>query len=256
MSRDAESCVITIPVYNESEGLSRFLHELNESIGSVSGIRFSLILMDDGSTDGCLENLPAGLFSRFADAEVIRLKKNFGYSSCVRLCLDLFLAKGADYLVLMDADFQDPPAMIREFFMKMNEGDFDSVRVRRMEREGKGFREKLIPGFHHIFSLWTGLESGIGGFGLYRKSLIEETVKSPAAEVFFPAVITRLGRPSCTIEGRKPSRKFGCSRVSWMEALGTAFTALLWFGPAPFRAFLKTRETVSGDMIGERCSVC
>ena len=79
---------------------------------------YELIFVDDGSTDGSYERLVA-LANDDADTKVMKFSRNFGHQIAITAGIDL--AKG-DAVVVIDADLQDPPEVIKEFVVKWQEG--------------------------------------------------------------------------------------------------------------------------------------
>lgn len=64
---------------------------------------------------------------------LISFSRNFGKESAIYAGLQK--AKG-DYVVMMDADLQDPPSLLPEMFSYIKEG-YDSVATRRVTRKGE-----------------------------------------------------------------------------------------------------------------------
>ena len=48
-----------------------------------------------------------------------------------------FCNASGDYVAVMDADMQDPPALLPEMVKMLETGDYDSVATRRVNREGE-----------------------------------------------------------------------------------------------------------------------
>ena len=96
---------VVAPVYNEEDTIEQFYGRV---CTALEGIRFELVLVDDGSTDGSeLELLEA----RVNDprVRVVQLSRNFGHQTALTAGLDH--ARG-DAVVMLDADLQDPPELI------------------------------------------------------------------------------------------------------------------------------------------------
>ncbi|MBV9047435.1 MAG: glycosyltransferase family 2 protein, partial [Solirubrobacterales bacterium] len=96
---------VVAPVYNEQELLEDFYARV---CSALEGLRFELVLVDDGSSDQTPE-----LLARLADNDprvrVVFLSRNFGHQTALTAGLDH--ARG-DAVVMLDADLQDPPELI------------------------------------------------------------------------------------------------------------------------------------------------
>ncbi|HEV3166237.1 MAG TPA: glycosyltransferase family 2 protein [Isosphaeraceae bacterium] len=121
---------VLIPVYNEV-GNVVLLHRELDRVLRPSGLRYELIFVDDGSTDGttiCLAEI------QDLDSDHVRvafLRRNCGQTAALSAAFDL--ARGA-ILVPMDGDRQNDPADIPKLLEKLDEG-FDVVSGWRKERQ-------------------------------------------------------------------------------------------------------------------------
>ncbi len=127
---------IVAPVYNEAGNLRRFYEEVQAAL-DATGETWELLLVNDGSVDGSLE-----IMEQLAEADcrikVINFARNFGHQIAVTAGVDY--ASGAA-VVLIDADLQDPPAVIPQLIAKWKEG-YDVVYAVRTERKGESFLKR------------------------------------------------------------------------------------------------------------------
>jgi polyisoprenyl-phosphate glycosyltransferase len=128
-----EAISIVVPCYKEEEvfpHLQKALSELADSI--VQDHDVEIILVDDGSCDATWEKICA--FSA-VDSRVrgLSLSRNFGHQAALTCGYDM--ATG-DAVVCMDADLQDPPAVVLEMIRRWREGA-DVVYGVRASREGE-----------------------------------------------------------------------------------------------------------------------
>ena len=114
MSNKARVSIVT-PVFNEVEVIELFYERVRKAMEALDSMAYELIFVDDGSTDGSYEKLVA-LAKRDADTKIIKFSRNFGHQIAITAGIDL--AKG-DAVVVIDADLQDPPEVIKEFVGKM-----------------------------------------------------------------------------------------------------------------------------------------
>lgn len=125
---------VIVPCYNEEENVSLFYAEFmkNQSFFDEKEIGLELLYVDDGSTDGTVSEVKK---LREADSRVhlVAFSRNFGKEAAMFAGLEH--SKG-DYVVIMDVDLQDPPALLPEMFRHLQEG-YDSVATRRVTRKGE-----------------------------------------------------------------------------------------------------------------------
>ena len=119
---------VVAPVLNEGEVIEEFHRRL---CAALDGIRFELIVVDDGSTDATPQ-----ILARLADVDervrVVELSRNFGYQSASSAGLD---HAAGDVVVTIDAALQDPPELIVEMLERWRGGS-DVVYAVRRERQG------------------------------------------------------------------------------------------------------------------------
>src|SRR5205809_7551414 len=109
---------IVVPVFNERDNLRRFHQEVTEVMIALAAYDWEFIFVDDGSRDGSFSVIEE---LRLIDPRVlgIRFPRNFG--SHVAIAAGIDHCHG-DAAVIMAADLQDPPALIREFVARWQEG--------------------------------------------------------------------------------------------------------------------------------------
>jgi glycosyltransferase involved in cell wall biosynthesis len=128
---------IVVPCYNEESVIFLFYKEtinvLTAYMETQETITPEFIFVDDGSVDSTcavLKNLAA----QDSRVRYIILSRNFGKESA--LLAGLRKARG-QYVITMDADLQDPPALIPSMLTAVASGEFDCAGSRRITRKGE-----------------------------------------------------------------------------------------------------------------------
>ena len=125
---------VIVPCYNEEESVSLFYEELlkNEPFFQEHQIELELLYINDGSRDRTVEEVKK-LHEKDSRVHLVSFSRNFGKEAAMYAGLEH--SKG-DYVVMMDVDLQDPPALLPEMFTHIWEG-YDSVATRRVSRKGE-----------------------------------------------------------------------------------------------------------------------
>src|SRR5438128_10066195 len=136
---------IVVPVHNEKENLARFHDEVSAVMRELGGYDWEFVFVDDGSTDGSFDVLEA-LRERDTRVTALRFPRNFG--SHVAIAAGIDCAKG-DAAVIMAADLQDPPSLIKEFVGRWRAG-FDVVWGARSGRDDGKLRGWAMNRFYSL----------------------------------------------------------------------------------------------------------
>lgn len=125
---------IVVPCYNEEESIPLFYEEAlkQERFFHEKGVEFEFVFVDDGSRDKTAEAVKA-LRENDERVHLVSFSRNFGKESAIYAGLEK--AKG-EVVALMDADLQDPPALLPEMYSYI-EGGRDFVGTRRVDRKGE-----------------------------------------------------------------------------------------------------------------------
>ncbi len=125
---------VVVPCYNEEENVPAFYEEFlkNTPFFESEGLEFEIIYVDDGSKDATAGQVRR-LHERDSRVHLISFSRNFGKEAGIYAGFQK--AKG-DYVVMMDADLQDPPSLLPEMFSWLKKG-YDSVATRRVTRKGE-----------------------------------------------------------------------------------------------------------------------
>ena len=123
---------LIVPCFNEQEALPLFYEEVTRVLKTMQ-CAFEILFVNDGSRDETLAILK-GFAEKDEHVTYLSLSRNFGKEAAMYAG---FCNASGDYVAVMDADMQDPPALLPEMVKMLETGDYDSVATRRVNREGE-----------------------------------------------------------------------------------------------------------------------
>ena len=124
---------IIVPCYNEQEALPLFYKEITKVSKKMKKVDFEYLFINDGSKDNTLSVLK-DLAKKDKKVRFISFSRNFGKEAAMYAG---FENATGDYVAVMDADLQDPPALLPEMLDAIETEGYDSVATRRVTRKGE-----------------------------------------------------------------------------------------------------------------------
>jgi polyisoprenyl-phosphate glycosyltransferase len=224
---------IVVPVFNEHDNLRRFVEEVNSVMTALGAYDWEFIFVDDGSRDdsfAVLEALRAGDPRIFA----IRFPRNFG--SHVAIAAGIDRCRG-DAAVIMAADLQDPPALIREFVARWNEG-YAVVWGARTGRDDGAVRAWAMNRFYALvrrFAIPTYPKGGTGSFCLIARPAIEAFRQCAERNRLTFGLIAWAGFRETQVEYHRPQRLVGASSWTTGKMIKAAIDTFVSFSFLPIR---------------------
>lgn len=127
---------VVVPCYNEEQALPYFIPEIQQvakTLETQHQVDLEVLLVNDGSKDGTL-SLMRTYAGQYQNVRYLSFSRNFGKEAAIYAGLEH--AKG-DYVAIMDADMQDPPALLPQMYEILRDEPYDSVATRRVDRAGE-----------------------------------------------------------------------------------------------------------------------
>jgi len=207
---------VVIPLFNERDNLAPLHRELNATLGPL-GRSYELVFVDDGSTDGSLEELRR-LKADDPRMRVIRLARNSGQTAALACG---FQHTAGERVVAIDADGENDPADIPRLLARLDEG-YDLVSGWRVARWQDAPMRRRWPSLaaNRMISRITGVRLHDYGCTLkaYRGGLARQLMLYGEMHRFVPAIAAELGARIAELEvGFRPRRsgksKYGAGRI-------------------------------------------
>lgn len=207
--REFESISVIVPVYNEKGNIEPLCRSLTDVLGTLN-LRYEIILVNDGSTDGSLAEMRSAI-DEFPRIKAIDLRRNYGQTAALMAGIDH--ATG-EVIIPIDADLQNDPADIPKMIAKLREG-YDVVSGWRKTRHDSAIRRNLVSRLaNRLISLISGVHLHDYGCTLkaYRVDVIKGHRLYGEMHRFIPIYATWMGARVCEIPVRHHARKIGKSK--------------------------------------------
>jgi dolichol-phosphate mannosyltransferase len=224
---------IVLPVYNEAGVLDELVAQVTTA-ARACGIRYEIVLVNDGSRDGSGEMLDR-LAADDEHVRVVHLARNFGHQAAVHA--GLAYTRG-DAVVLMDSDLQDSPLAIPRFVAAWRDG-CDVVYAVRVARKESLCKRLLFAGFHRLLSRMAEgrIPVDAGNFSLMDRRVVRQLLALGERDRYLPGLRSWVGFRQRGIEVERQARYDARPRVSLRGLWRLAKTAVFSFSTLPLSIF-------------------
>ncbi len=221
---------VVAPVYNEEALIDEFYAR---ACSALDGIEFELVLVDDGSTDGCPAAMEA-LATNDPRVRVVSLSRNFGHQTALTAGLDH--AHG-DAVVMLDADLQDPPELIPRMLDHWRAG-CDVVYAVREQRDGESrFKLATARWFYSLFDklAQVELDHNSGDFRLLDRRALKALLSMRERNRFLRGMTVWVGYTQAAVPYRRDPRYAGETKYTVGKMLRFSLDAISSFSHRPLQ---------------------
>ena len=168
---------ILIPLYNDWKSVSKLLNEIDSQTNNWD-VEVSIIIVNDASTEkrSGLESI----FKKIKSIKILNMKKNQVHQRCIAAGLK-YICENEDFdrVIIMDADGEDRPEELNDFFKKAKENPNMTITGNRFKRS-EGFVFKALYEAHKLLTLiFTGKLIKFGNFSCLPKNHVQQLVQKP-----------------------------------------------------------------------------
>lgn len=222
---------IILPVYNEQENIQTVYARVKKVLEKLSGA-YELIFINDGSYDGTLHLLQK-LHEQDKNVKVINFSRNFGHQIAVTAGLD---SCRGEYVAILDADLQDPPEILPEFFAKLDEG-YDCVYAIRKKRKENILKKFTYGTFYRLLRSIanTDIPLDSGDFCVMKRSVVDAINSLPERNRFVRGIRSWVGFKQIGLEYERASRSAGNSKYTLRKLFQLAFDGIFSFSYVPLQ---------------------
>lgn len=263
---------LIIPCYNEQDAIPILYKETWEVLKTIK-YEYEFIFIDDGSKDDTLLVIKE-LAEKDNNVIYMTFSRNFGKEAA--MFAGFANAKG-DYIAVMDADMQDPPAMLPEMLKILELGEFDSVATRRITRKGEPLiRSWFARKFYKLMNKISDAEivDGARDFRLMKREMVDAIVAMNEYNRFSKGIFGWIGYRTYWLPYENVERIAGETKWNFWKLLKYAIDGIISFSQAPlsiaswfgmfmtlcafaFLVFIVIRRSVFGDPVaGWASTIC
>lgn len=233
---EKELITIVVPCYNEQEVLPLFREEIlrvtKEMGEKKSGPEFEFLFINDGSKDGTLDILRkySKEDSRF---RYVSFSRNFGKEAGIIAGLEH--SKG-DYVVVMDADLQHPPAFLPQMYEYVSGGEYDCASTRRVSRKGEPKLLSFFSGqFYKVINKisQTYIVDGAQDFRFMTRQMVDAILSMPEYNRFSKGIFSWVGFRTKYIEYENVERAAGKTTWNFWKLFKYSLEGIMAFSTAP-----------------------
>ena len=231
---------VVTPTYNEEENVEEVYRQVKEVFAGLGGYAYEHIFIDNASRDRTVPILKE-IARTDKRVKIIVNNRNFGH---IRSPYYGILQARGDAVITMAADLQDPPALIRDFLAKWEEGFKVVMGVKAKSEESRIFFaiRKL---YYNLIGRLSEIElvKNYTGFGLYDREVIETLRSINDQNPYFRGLIADLGYENAKIEFVQPVRKRGITKNNFYTLYDLAMLGITNHSKIPLRIATMTGFT-------------
>ena len=223
---------VIVPCYNEQEVLHMFYDEMSRVAGLMTDYNFEFIFVNDGSRDNTL-NICKELADKDERVKYISFSRNFGKEAGIYAGFEK--SKG-DLVCMMDADLQDPPALLPEMVKAIEEEGFDSVATRRVTRKGEPpIRSFFARMFYKLMNKISKTEivDGARDYRLMTRQFVNSLLDLGEYNRFSKGLFGWVGYKTKWLEYENVERAAGETKWSFWKLLLYSIEGIMAFSTVP-----------------------
>lgn len=223
---------IVVAFYNEEDTIGAFFAEAGRIVENLPCV-VEYICVNDGSRDRTPDLLRAQMKAT-PNMRMVTLARNFGKEAA--MVAGLAEARG-DAVILIDADLQDPPALIADFVAKWREGYDVVYGVRTSRTVDSVLKRWTARAYYALFNALTEIRipPGASDFRLLDRRVVDVLLQLPERNRFMKGLFSWVGFRQTGVDFVREARVAGGTKWSYLRLANFAIDGLTSFSIAPLR---------------------
>lgn len=227
-----EKLSLVVPAYNEEEALPIFYREARKVEEQLPQVEIEYLFVDDGSVDGTMDVIRR-LHEEDPRVHYVSFSRNFGKEAAIYAGLE---NAAGDYVAILDADLQDPPALLPEMLRIVTEEGYDCVGSRRVSRKGEPpIRSWFARMFYRIMNRISSADvvDGARDFQLMNRKVVSAILSMKEYNRFSKGIFGWVGFKKKWLEYENIERAAGETKWSFWKLLFYALDGIVAFSTMP-----------------------
>jgi len=225
---------IIVPSYNEQETLPLFYKEISRVAKDFleQNVNLEIIFVDDGSKDQTL-NIMKEYANKDGRVRYISFSRNFGKEAAIYAGLK---EVRGNYVVIMDADLQDPPDLLREMYQLIKDDEYDSVATRRVSRKGEPvIRSFFARMFYKIMNKMSEVDivDGARDYRMMNKKMADAVLTLEEYNRFTKGIFGWIGFKTYWLPYKNIERVGGETKWSFWKLFKYSIDGIVGFSTIP-----------------------
>ena len=222
---------VVVPVFNEEKNIKEFTVRLISSLKSID-LDYEVIFVLDPSKDSTEDKILQEI-NLNKKIKLICMSRRFGQPQATIAGIQNI---SGDRCVIIDCDLQDPPELIPEMNIKIDQG-YDVVVAKRNKRAGETFIKKLITkiGYYFINKI-TEIKIPVnsGDYRIISDKVIRELKKFNDKSAFLRGLVSYIGFKQTHILYNREKRNKGDGKYNrYFGSLKIAINGIVGFSSRP-----------------------
>jgi polyisoprenyl-phosphate glycosyltransferase len=223
---------IVTPCFNEEENVQEVYQQVKDVFAQIADYRYEHIFIDNSSTDKTVQILREIAKNDF-NVKVIINSRNFG---AARSPYHALLQSRGDATIVVMADLQDPPFMIKDLIKKWEEG-YKLVLAVKEKSEESSIMFAIRRLYYYVYNKLSNIQivNNYCGFGLYDKAIVDilRILDDPYPDL--RSLLGEVGFERAILTYTQPKRKRGKTKNNFYNLYDQAMHGITSDSKIPLR---------------------
>lgn len=234
---------VVTPCFNEEGNIDDVYSQTKAVFSDIEGVRYEHLFIDNCSTDRTPELLRS-LAAVDPQVKVILNARNFGH---IRSPYYGLLQATGDAVIMLVADLQDPPELIKAFVAHWLAGEKVVVGVKPSSDESS-LMFTMRRAYYRMITRIADVKliQNFTGFGLYDRQVIDALRRIDDPYPYFRGLISEVGFQAVQIPYNQPMRQRGLTKNNFYTLYDIAMLGITSHSRVPLRLATMIGFALSG----------
>ena len=226
---------VVTPCYNEEANVREVCERVRAVMAGFPSYRYEHIFIDNASSDSTVAVLKE-LAQQDRNVKIIVNSRNFGH---LRSHVHAIYQASGNAVVLLFADLQDPPELIRDMLLEWGRGTLIVLAIKNTSEES-GLMFAIRTAYYRLVSKLADIQvyEHFTGFGLYDRRVID-ILRTRFHDPYpnFRGMIAEVGFEHVKINYNQKRRSRGITKNNFYTLYDLAMLSITNLSKVPLRAF-------------------